>query len=139
MRKSIWSLLVLTVSLVLSRNAYGWGIIYAHPAFTQYAEGGSELASYCDKLLIDWDLTWDFNEWDITLTERMMAAKEPLTTRKTVSEWIRAGCKIEDTRLEGLKGLRCIFPFEQVAPVQLSQSYWKSNSDWVFIIVTCSG
>lgn len=95
MRKWLFteSVLVVCLAFVPCKNAYGWGIDYAHPAFTQYAEGGSELASYCAKCLIDSELTWDFNRWDPAITERMEEAKEPLTKTKTVSEWIRAGCK----------------------------------------------
>jgi len=49
------SLLVLGVYVILVScgKIHGWGITYTHPALTQYAEESSQLASYCDKLLID--------------------------------------------------------------------------------------
>jgi len=95
------SLLVLAICLILIQcgEIHGWGITYTHPALTQNAEEGSQLAAYCDKLLIDGELTGDFSSSD-AITGRMEEAKEPLTKTKTVSEWIRAGCKIEDTRLK---------------------------------------
>ena len=98
------SILVLTISLIIipCGKIHGWGITYTHPALTQYAEGGSELASYCNKLLIDSELTWDFNQYYPAITARLEEAEEaPGDIERSVPEWIRAGCKIERSRVEG--------------------------------------
>lgn len=62
------SLLVpaICLAVISCGSVYGWDITCTHPALTQYAEAGSELAPYCATLLIgeDGELTWDFNEWD---------------------------------------------------------------------------
>lgn len=96
------SLIVMTICLVLIPcvKTHGWGITYTHPALTHYGIGGSELAPYHASLLADWVLTWDYNDYYPTITLRLKEAKEsPYDYTRTVSEWIHAGCKIEDTRL----------------------------------------